>query len=116
MVWSIGRLARPGGRKGRKEPSFHHTYPKEHVEIDFKGPVPELYECRSFVQKAPYSMARRPIRNDGTPQISAGRKKTWGPHRHFDYSLRTFDARLGPPGGEKGYTGITGKLQYNDFI
>ena len=41
--------------------------------------------------------------------------KTWGPHRHLDYSLRTFDARLGPPGGSKGYSGITG-MPSNGFV
>ncbi len=43
------------------------------------------------------------------------RIKTWGPHRHHDYSLRTFDARLGPPGGSKGYSGITG-MPSNGFV
>ena len=32
----------------------------------------------------------------------------WGPFRLFDPTLRTFDARLGPSGNMKGYTGITG--------
>ena len=56
IVWALGRLARPGGRKGQKQASFHHTYPKEHVQIDFRGNVPELYQCRPFVQKAPPAM------------------------------------------------------------
>ena len=56
VVWALGRLARPGGRKGRKEPSFNHTYPKEHVEMDLRGNVPDLYKCRPFVQQAPPAM------------------------------------------------------------
>ena len=86
VVWAIGKLARPAGRKGRKEPSFHHTYPKEHVEVDLTGNVPEIFECRPFVRKPKRSMIRRG---------ESRQKKTWGPHRHYDYSLRTFDARLG---------------------
>ena len=35
-------------------------------------------------------------------------QEIWGPFRLFDPSLRTFDARLGPSGGKKGYTGTTG--------
>ena len=37
IVWAIGKLARPGGRRAKKEPSFHHTYPRSHIEgqIDF---------------------------------------------------------------------------------
>ena len=36
------------------------------------------------------------------------RDKIWGPFQLFDPSLRTFEARLGPAGREKGYTGTTG--------
>ncbi len=35
-------------------------------------------------------------------------KKPWGPFRLFDPTLRTFDARLGPSGGQRGYTATTG--------
>ena len=56
IVWAMGRLACSGGRKGKKEPSFHHTYPKEHVQLDLRGNVPDLYKCRPFVQKAPPAM------------------------------------------------------------
>ena len=34
---------------------------------------------------------------------------SWKPVRIFDPTRRKFDARLGPSGGERGYTGITGK-------
>jgi len=110
IVWAIGRLARPGGRKGRKEPSFHHTYPKDHIQMDLRGNVPDLYKCRPFVQKAPSQMVRRKTGHDGVKPLT-----TWGPHRHLDYSLRTFDARLGPPGGAKGYSGMTG-MPSNGFV
>lgn len=91
VVWAIGRLARPGGRKSRKEPSFHHTYPKEHVEIDLTGKVPEKFQCRPFIKRPNTRMMP-------TKAFQRGPKstiKTWGPHRHYDYALRTFDARLG---------------------
>jgi len=111
IVWAMGRLARPGGRKGKKEPSFHHTYPKEHVQLDLRGNVPDIYKCRPFVQKAPPVM----IMSRKTGHDRPTSLKTWGPHRHLDYSLRTFDARLGPPGGSKGYSGITG-MPSNGFV
>ena len=95
IVWAIGKLARPGGRRSKKEPSFHHTYPRSHVQLDLNGNVPEIYKCRPFVQSAPPAMLRKQ-----TSEKNKAVKKTWGPHRHFDYSLRTFDARLGPPGGK----------------
>ena len=108
IVWAIGKLARPGGRKAKKVPSFHDIYPKTHVQIDLKGKVPDIYQCQPFVQEAPPSM----LRSKGQ---KAKKLKTWGPHRHFDYSLRTFDARLGPPGGAKGYSGITG-MPSNGYV
>lgn len=42
-------------------------------------------------------------------------KEVWGPFRLFDPTLRTFDARVGPSGGRKGYTGTTGAHFYRDF-
>lgn len=102
IVWAIGKLARPGGRRSKKEPSFHHTYPRSHVQLDLNGNVPEIYKCRPFVQDAPAAMLRKQVRNSAGSSSEKIKKvkKTWGPHRHFDYSLRTFDARLGPPGGK----------------
>ena len=103
IVWAIGKLARPGGRRSKKEPSFHHTYPRSHVQLDLNGNVPEIYKCRPFVQDAPAAMLRKQVINSAGSSSSEKTKKvkkTWGPHRHFDYSLRTFDARLGPPGGK----------------
>lgn len=118
IIWALGRLASPGGRRGRKYPSFHHTYPKNHVQLDLnsddtlmKNNEESLYKCKPFVKKASAQMRRRKIENNKiNPKV-----KTWGPHRHFDYSLRTFDARLGPPGGAKGYSGITG-MPSNGFV
>jgi hypothetical protein len=87
-VWALGRLAQNGRRK---EPSFHHTYPKNHVQIDF---------------------GRKESQNNCYPFTKGGRRQpkatTWGPIRLFDPTLRIFDARLGPSGGARGYSGTTG--------
>ena len=100
IVWAIGKLARPGGRRSKKEPSFHHTYPRSHVQLDLNGNVPEIYKCRPFVQDA--AMLGKQVRNSAGSSSEKIKKvkKTWGPHRHFDYSLRTFDSCLGPPRGK----------------
>ncbi len=107
IVWAIGLLSQPNGPRARKEPSFHHTYPKDHVEIDLTGQVPDKFECRPFVKTSPPSMKKR-------KQVEK-RDSSWGPHKHYDYAIRTFDARLGPPGGSKGYSGITG-MPSNGYV
>ena len=79
IIWAIGRLASPGGRRGKKSPSFHHTYPKTHVQLNLKEkPAPgSIYECKPFVKSAAAQMRRRKVEND---KINPTRK-TWGPHR-----------------------------------
>ena len=94
IIWAIGRLA----KNGRKfEPSFHHTYPKHHVEIDFGRKDPQN-NCIPFT---------RPRMDMGIGRERHQKSKTWGPFPIFDPSRRTFDARLGPSGGRNGYTGMT---------
>ena len=46
--------------------------------------------------------------NKKNPGPGGRPSSTWGPFRLFDPTLRTFDARLGPSGNMKGYSGITG--------
>lgn len=114
IVWAIGRLAQPGGSKSSKEPSFHHTYPKRHIQLNF-GRNGEGNNCVPFVKKASYMMSRKKFQDNNELTFTTKRNKSWGPHRHNDFSLRTFDARLGPPGGAKGYSGITG-MPSNGFV
>ena len=79
IIWAIGRLASPGGRRGKKSPSFHHTYPKNHVQLDLRGGthIPDLYKCKPFVKSATAQMRRRKVEND---KINP-KRKTWGPHK-----------------------------------
>ena len=94
IVWALGRLAKNGRRL---EPSFHHTYPKHHVKIDF-GRKEAQDNCIPFT---------RPRMDMGMGKQRHEKTKAWGPFPIFDPSRRTFDARLGPSGGKNGYTGMT---------
>lgn len=98
IIWALGRLAKNGRVV---EPSFHHTYPKNHVEIDF-GRKESQNKCIPFTRTS--LTHKRRSATDG----HLIEKKRWGPFRLFDPTLRSFDARLGPSGGEKGYAGTTG--------
>ena len=107
LVWALGRLARNGRRK---EPSFHHTYPRDHVRINF-GRKEAENNCIPFNKKRDDGG----IFGDGLRATSKKRQKRrkpkvkpWGPFRLFDPSLRKFEARLGPAGRQKGYSGMTG--------
>ncbi|CAN7992951.1 unnamed protein product [Ixodes hexagonus] len=84
LVWAIGRY------NEFKEPTFHHTYPKGTVKINFgrKDAADNCFEFTTGEKKA------RP-----TP---------WGPFRIKDKSVDSFIARIGPSGGWRGYAGITG--------
>ncbi len=99
IIWAIGRLAKNGRTF---EPSFHHTYPKNHVQIDF-GRKESKNNCIPFNRNS--LKHKRRSATDG----HLVEKKKWGPFRLFDPTLRSFDARLGPSGGAKGYSGTTGQ-------
>ncbi|XP_040568677.1 protein Skeletor, isoforms B/C [Lepeophtheirus salmonis] len=86
IVWALGRMAQNGRRK---EPAFHYAYTKHHTEINFGAKEP-INECWAF-----------------TSPTGKARPKPWGPFRLFDPTLRTFDARLGPSGSSRGYSGMT---------
>ena len=98
IIWALGRLAKNGRVV---EPSFHHTYPKNHVAIEF-GRKESQNKCIPFTRTS--LTHKRRSATDG----HLIEKKRWGPFRLFDPTLRSFDARLGPSGGEKGYAGTTG--------
>lgn len=88
IIWALGRLARNGRNL---EPSFHHTYPKQHVKINFAR-TESQNNCKPFTKD----------------NRNKAKKDIWGPFRIFDPTLRSFDARLGPSGLAKGYSGTTG--------
>lgn len=84
LVWAIGRY------NEFKEPTFHHTYPKGTVKLNFGRKDAEDH-CFDF------TIGQKKIRP--TP---------WGPFRIKDKNVENFIARIGPSGGLKGYAGITG--------
>lgn len=84
LVWAIGKIS------SVKEPTFHHTYPKGTVKINF-GRKKAADNCFDFIKG---KKSQRP-----TP---------WGPFRIKDKAIDTFVARIGPSGGWKGYVGMTG--------
>ena len=127
VVWAIGALAegsltgpRINGRPARikREPTFHHTFPKEHVQIDFHRKK-SANNCWAFVRRTDAMKNRKthpslkgevdPIEEEIEP---------WNRHRFFDPSQRKFEARLGPAGGfKRGYSALnklpnTGKVWY----
>ena len=61
LIWAIGKLARNGRNL---EPSFHHTYPKNHVKIHF-GKADPVNTCIPFTKDN-----RKPKQ-----------KESWGPFR-----------------------------------
>lgn len=87
IIWAMGRLSEKKERVF--EPSFHHTYSRQHVALEFGRKVP--YEtCVAFTSD----------REDHTTP--------WKIPPIFDPSRRSFEARLGPSGGKRGYSGKTG--------
>jgi len=72
-----------------KEPSFHHTYTRQHTQIDFTSKE-KVNTCFPF---------------------TSNRKETftpWNINPIFNPTKRSFSARLGPAGGKRGYSGQTG--------
>lgn len=144
IVWAMGKLASGslGGpvEKGRPapikmEPTFHHTYPRAHVQLDF-GRKATANNCWAFVRlkgsEGTSSRSRggqqgQDLMDRGAPVISPLRLQeppvhldkdgdeanspaaSWKRVRLFDPTLRKFDARLGPSGGPlRGYSAMTG--------
>jgi len=120
IVWAIGQLAkgtlsgqREKGRPQRikKEPSFHHTYPKQHVQIDFHRKK-SANNCWAFVRRTRAMKNRKNHPSLRTGELSAvmdPQIKPWARHRFFDATQRKFEARLGPAGGfQRGYSALSG--------
>ncbi|KAK8756167.1 hypothetical protein V5799_001132 [Amblyomma americanum] len=84
LVWAIGKY------NEFKEPSFHHTFPKGTLKINF-GRKEAEDNCFEF-----------------TTGQTRGRPAPWPPFRIRDKAVDTFIARIGPAAGWKGYMGITG--------
>lgn len=85
MVWALGRL------DSNREPAFHDYYPKRDVIIDF-NPKEKYNDCYAFKEPNPNKVKV---------------KEVWDQPHIFDRSVRSFTATLGPPGGQKGYAGLT---------
>lgn len=84
LVWAIGKY------NEFKEPSFHHTFPKGTLKINF-GRKEAEDNCFEF-----------------TTGQTRGRPTPWPPFRIRDKAVDTFIARIGPAAGWKGYMGLTG--------
>ncbi|XP_037501293.1 LOW QUALITY PROTEIN: protein Skeletor, isoforms B/C-like [Rhipicephalus sanguineus] len=85
LVWAIGKY------NEQKEPSFHHTFPRGDLKINF-GRKDAADNCFEFT-------------------TGQNRKKPdpWPLFRIRDKAVDTFVARIGPAGLWKGYVGITGR-------
>lgn len=84
MIWALGRL------DSNREPAFHDYYPKRDVIIDF-NPKEKYNDCYAFKEINPDKI----------------KQDVWDQPHIFDRSVRSFTATLGPPGGRKGYSGLT---------
>ena len=87
VIWSIGKMAEVAHRI--KEPSFHHTYTRQHTQIDFTSKE-KVNTCFPFTSSRKETLA------------------PWNIPRIFDPTKRSFSARLGPAGGKRGFSGQTG--------
>lgn len=94
IVWAIGRL------NHKKEPLFHHLYPRGDVFVHF-GSKTKVDSCTDFIKGWPLGQQR------GSDAQSI---QSWGPFKIVGNTVTQFIARIGPSGGTKGYSGITGKF------
>jgi len=106
VIWAVGRLAKNGRNW---EPSFHHTYPKKHVTVDFAREG-EINNCIPFTKpKVTGAMMMDEGGLHMMDMLTMGRRvRPWRTSRIYDPSKRSFDARVGPSGGRRGYSGMTG--------
>lgn len=95
VVWAIGRMNK------LKEPRIHTVYPKRDVRINFGRKA----EKNCF----PFSHSNPDLESSEESALSTTfvNDKAWGPLRIVNQSLTTFYARLGVPGGERGYSKST---------
>lgn len=76
---------------------MHHIYPKGNVSVNFGRKSTK--NCYHFTKPSDRSFITL---------FTNAKRKSWGPLRVFNQSLTTFYARLGAPGGHRGYSSITG--------
>ena len=88
IIWAIGKMAEKAHRV--KEPSFHHTYTRQHTQIAFNNNKEKINNCFAFTTDRKEILVPWHI-----PPI-------------FDPTKRSFSARLGPAGGKRGFSGKTG--------
>jgi len=88
VIWAIGKMAEKAGPRV-KEPSFHHSYTRQHTTINFgrKEPMNTCFALTSDREEILTPWRIPPI---------------------WDAGKRTFNARLGPAGGKRGFSGLTG--------
>ena len=86
VIWAMGKMAERAHRV--KEPSFHHSYTRQHTQINF-GQKEHSDDCFAFNTDRKEILTPWPI-----PPI-------------WDATRRTFNARLGPAGGRRGFSGKT---------
>lgn len=91
IVWAIGKL------NSFKEPRMHHIYPKGKVMLEFGRQSGR--NCYSF---------SKPLDKSFLSLLRSGKRKSWGPLRVFNQSLTTYYARIGVPGGLRGYPSLSG--------
>ena len=87
IIWAIGKLSERAHRM--KEPSYHHTYSRMHMQLDFGRSEP-------YDSCFPFTTDRKEV------------SIPWRIPPIFNPSIRSFQARLGPGGGKRGFSGKTG--------
>ncbi|KAK7603035.1 hypothetical protein V9T40_003034 [Parthenolecanium corni] len=84
LLWAIGELYHD------KEPAMHYAYSRGALKVELHKKEP-INTCTPFVKT-----------------LTPPKVEIWERHKIIDRTTRTFIASLGPPGGMKGYKGITG--------
>lgn len=84
IIWGLGKL------DVIKRPTMHHTWSKVKQPLEFAR-KPTERKCFAFTRSEKPKLRR------------------WGPFPMADPAMREFKARLGPDGGVRGYTAMTGQ-------
>ena len=98
VIWAIGKMAEVRHRV--KEPSFHHTYTRQHTQIG------QSYFRNSSHLRLLYSDFTSKDKVNTCFSLTSNREETntpWFINPIFNPSKRSFSARLGPAGGKRGY-------------
>lgn len=84
IIWGLGKL------DVIKRPTMHHTWSKVKQPLEFAR-KPTERKCFAFTRNEKPKLRR------------------WGPFPMADPAMREFKARLGPDGGQRGYSAMTGQ-------